>query len=400
MATLTKIDHARELSRLYRAHKEPELVDVPPMRFLMVDGHGDPNDSETFREAVRALYAVAYGLKFAVRRLDAIDYKVMPLEGLWWIPNARVWDFEDKSDWDWTLMVMQPASSPTASFARWSTRASRRRSRRWTGSASRRFEEGAGAQILHTGPFSEERPTLERLHGFIRGQGLIPVGKHHEIYLSDPGRTRPERLRAILRQPGAQRFADGEGASGPGGAPRPGRRYSLHHRLLQQLHRAVVVARRQDDAVLARHIAERDVDPGVGEDPGHHAELPGFSTSVSGIGGPTITSVSPSTLIPAPSSADLRAGNILDQQVDDALALADHRAQTLDVDARVAERLAEPRTFARRIVERHQQVFRHTRPPVPWGSRCTPDASSRQTLVTTTLSFGDAPEPAVLHDAP
>jgi hypothetical protein len=202
--TLTKIDHARELSRLYRPHKEPELVDVPPMRFLMVDGHGDPNDSQTFREAVRALYAVAYGLKFAVRRLDAIDYKVMPLEGLWWIPNARVWDFEDKSDWDWTLMVMQPEFVTEGLVREVAAEGEQKKIAAVDRIRFETFEEGSTGQILHSGPFSEERPTLERLHTFIRGQGLIPVGKHHEIYLSDPGRTRPERLRTILRQPVAE----------------------------------------------------------------------------------------------------------------------------------------------------------------------------------------------------
>jgi hypothetical protein len=204
VAMLTKIDHARELSRLYRSHKEPELVDVPPMRFLMVDGHGDPNDSKTFREAVRALYAVAYGLKFAVRRLDAIDYKVMPLEGLWWIPNARVWDFEDKSDWDWTLMIMQPDLVTDGLVREVVDEGEQKKIPAVDRIRFETFEEGAAAQILHTGPFSEERTTLERLHTFIRGQGLIPVGKHHEIYLSDPGRTRPERLRTVLRQPIAE----------------------------------------------------------------------------------------------------------------------------------------------------------------------------------------------------
>ncbi len=204
MSTLTKIDHARTLSRLYRPHKEPEFVDVPPMRFLMVDGHGDPNDSETFREAVRALYAVAYGLKFAVRRLDAIDYKVMPLEGLWWIPNARVWDFEDKSDWDWTLMIMQPELVMEGLVHEVVAEGDQKKVAAVDRIRFETFEEGRAAQLMHVGPFSEERPTLERLHAFIRADGLIPVGKHHEIYLSDPGRTRPERLRTILRQPVAE----------------------------------------------------------------------------------------------------------------------------------------------------------------------------------------------------
>jgi hypothetical protein len=197
---VTKVDYARAMGHLYRAHGQPELVDVPPMRFLQVDGHGDPNGSATFREAVEALYALSYACKFRVKGHEGLDYKVMPLEGLWWIPNARVWDFSDKSDWDWTLLMMQP--DPVTEDLVVEVReevAARKRlpalDRVYVGA----FEEGPAAQILHVGPWGEERPTLERLYGFIREEGFIPTGKHHEIYLSDPARVAQAKMKTIIR---------------------------------------------------------------------------------------------------------------------------------------------------------------------------------------------------------
>lgn len=202
-----KLDLRRELDGLYDAGAEPVLLQVPPIDFLMIDGHGDPNASASFKEAVQALYAVAYALKFRFKKLaDGVDLAVMPLEGLWWIPDARVWDFDDKSDWDWTLMLAQPeivtSELVTESIA---TVRKRRALAALDGVRFERFEEGQAAQLLHRGPFTAERPTLERLSEFIRQEGFMPSGKHHEIYLSDPQRTKPERLRTIIRQPVAPR---------------------------------------------------------------------------------------------------------------------------------------------------------------------------------------------------
>jgi len=202
-----KLDLRRELDGLYDAGAEPVLLQVPPIDFLMIDGHGDPNASASFKEAVQALYAVAYALKFRFKKLaDGVDLAVMPLEGLWWIPDARVWDFDDKSDWDWTLMLAQPEivtwELVTESIA---TMRKRRALAALDGVRFERFEEGQAAQLLHRGPFTAERPTLERLSEFIRQEGFMPSGKHHEIYLSDPQRTKPERLRTIIRQPVAPR---------------------------------------------------------------------------------------------------------------------------------------------------------------------------------------------------
>jgi hypothetical protein len=196
----TKVDYMRTLRRLYRAHLHPELVDVPAMRFLMVDGHGDPSDTDTFPEAVEALYGLSYALKHRVRELDAIDYDVMPMEGLWWIPNARVWDFSDKSDWDWTLMVMQPEFVKDDLIVETRERvAERSRLPALERVHLGVFHEGLAAQILHRGSYADERPTLERLYAFVRDEGFLPTGKHHEIYLSDPTDTPADRLRTIIR---------------------------------------------------------------------------------------------------------------------------------------------------------------------------------------------------------
>jgi hypothetical protein len=203
--TAAKIDLKHELGDLYKARSQPMLVEVPELSFLMIDGDGDPA-GPAFQEAVDALYATAYGLKFRVRALDGADYRVMPLEGLWWIPNARVWDFEDKSDWDWTLMIVQP-EMVTPELAREVTTAVRakRASPALEHVRLEAYEEGLSVQTMHVGPWEAERPTLERLQMYIAGSDLVPVGKHHEIYLSDPGRVEPDRMRTIVRQPVVRR---------------------------------------------------------------------------------------------------------------------------------------------------------------------------------------------------
>lgn len=106
---MTKIDFKRELRHLYAASADtPVIVDVPEMAFLMVDGEGDPNLSEEYRQAVEALFSVSYALKFTLKRDGTMDYGVMPLEGLWWVDDLSTFTIEDKSSWSWTAMVLQP----------------------------------------------------------------------------------------------------------------------------------------------------------------------------------------------------------------------------------------------------------------------------------------------------
>jgi hypothetical protein len=205
-----KVDYKRELKHLYSAPREPSMVDVPGMAFLMIDGHGDPNTAPEYAAAVQALYAVAYTAKFAIRGTPGeSDFSVMPLEGLWWVPDMATFSVTNKQDWNWTLMIMQPAAV-TATVFRESAEAALRKK---PGLASigrvqlEHFREGPAAQVLHIGPYSEEGPVIERLHDFIADHGYVLSGTHHEIYLSDVRRTAPEKLKTIIRQPLAEAAA-------------------------------------------------------------------------------------------------------------------------------------------------------------------------------------------------
>ena len=196
-----KVDDKRELRQLYAPGREPAIVQVPEMTFLMIDGTGDPNTSPVFRAAVEALYAASYGLKFAIKRgPTGIDHVVMPLEGFWWVPGQPGYPEGGKDEWRWTLMIKQPdeVTSEMAADAIHDA-AVRKPLEAATKLRLERFEEGVAAQVMHVGPFNAERPTIERLMAFIGEQGFEPMGRHHEIYLSDPSRTAPERLKTIIR---------------------------------------------------------------------------------------------------------------------------------------------------------------------------------------------------------
>ncbi len=198
-----KVDFRRQIPA-YRAKRgEFEIVDVPDLRYLMIDGHGDPNTGPAFTDAAEVLYPMAYRLKFASKRLGR-DYVVMPLEGLWWADDMESFtSSRDKSRWDWTLMIMVPDWIGQDMFADAIEQIKakgglRRLSEVRLGSLS----EGRCVQTLHVGSYDDEAETLARMHhDFIGRNGLRMVGRHHEIYLSDARRVAPERLRTILRQP-------------------------------------------------------------------------------------------------------------------------------------------------------------------------------------------------------
>jgi hypothetical protein len=197
-----RIDPKRELKQLYSAGQAPEFVDVPELSFLMIDGHGDPNRSLRYQAAVEALYAVSYTLKFAIKRAGGPDYTVAPLEGLWWAEDMASFSVEDKSDWDWTMMIMQPAEATPELIEKTTHEVAQKKQLPAAAELRlRRYAEGASAQILHLGAYADEGPTIARLHAFIQEHGREKRGKHHEIYLGDPRRTAPERLKTIIRQP-------------------------------------------------------------------------------------------------------------------------------------------------------------------------------------------------------
>lgn len=204
---MEKVDLKRSLDSYQAKQGQFRLVEVPKQQYLMIDGHGDPNTSQEFKDAILALYPVAYKLKFASKQELGKDYTVMPLEGLWWADDMTSFtSARDKSQWDFTLMIMQPewitrdmfriavqkviAKSPPAKLenVRFET-----------------LDEALCVQTLHIGTFDDEKAVLEDMHHvFIPDNNLRMVQKHHEIYLSDFRKVEPAKLRTILRQPVAR----------------------------------------------------------------------------------------------------------------------------------------------------------------------------------------------------
>lgn len=199
-----KVDFKRTLGSYRAARGRFELVDVPDMRYLMVDGHGDPNTSTAWDDALAALYPVAYTLKFASKQELGRDYVVPPLEGLWWADDMDAFTTSrDKSRWDWTAMIMVPDWIEHGAFEAALARAGAKRPPTRLGDVRlESLSEGRCVQTLHVGPFDDEAPVLERMHHEVLPErGLRLDGKHHEIYLSDVRRVAAENLRTILRQP-------------------------------------------------------------------------------------------------------------------------------------------------------------------------------------------------------
>ena len=177
-----------------------EIVEVPRLSFLMVDGRGDPNTSKEYATALQWLFTLSYTMKFQSKAAGR-DYGVSPLEGLWWAEDETRFAQTDKSDWLWTAMIMQPDWIDDAAVA-----AALETTRGKLGEPPESlrlapFEEGLSVQTMHIGPYSAEGPTIARMHQeFLPQNGLTENGHHHEIYLSDPGRTAPEKLKTVIRQ--------------------------------------------------------------------------------------------------------------------------------------------------------------------------------------------------------
>ncbi|MCK5038152.1 MAG: GyrI-like domain-containing protein [Thermoplasmata archaeon] len=205
---MKKIDFKKELKHLYAAgKKEVVTIEVPELNFLMIDGQGDPNTSQDYKDAIETLFSVSYDIKFSIKKGTlAIDYGVMPLEGLWWVDDMSKFDINKKDDWKWTAMIMQPGNDDleiTQEIVDASIQKVKKKKDLPALPKLRfeKYEEGPSAQIMHIGPFSEEGPTIKKIHDHIKENVCKPRGKHHEIYLSDFRRAAPEKLKTIIRQP-------------------------------------------------------------------------------------------------------------------------------------------------------------------------------------------------------
>lgn len=200
---MEKTDLKKQYKTLYSpSAKNFSIIEIPPLQYIMVDGHGDPNTAPVYVEAIQTLYSLAYTLKFHVKKTLDRDFNVMGLEGLWWVPDMRDFSTSQKSEWDWTMMILQPdfitsdlldeakaqagakGKAPLAANARLET-----------------YHEGTSVQVMYFGPYADEGPTIAKMHTFAMEQGYALTGKHHEIYMSDARRVAPEKNKTIIRQP-------------------------------------------------------------------------------------------------------------------------------------------------------------------------------------------------------
>lgn len=197
------LDLKKESKHLYQpSAKEVVAVEVPAFQFLMIDGEGDPNTSQAYAQAVEALFSVSYTAKFMVKKGNlAIDYGVMPLEGLWWADDMSTFLLNDRAQWKWTMMIRQPDFVTPALLQEAINEVGRKKQLPAVPRLRiETFAEGRCAQVLHIGPFSEEGPTIQRVHAFIEARSGLS-GKHHEIYLTDIRRADPAKWKTIIRQP-------------------------------------------------------------------------------------------------------------------------------------------------------------------------------------------------------
>ena len=208
---MKKIDFKKEYKELYRPSvKKESMVNVPKMNYLMIDGQGDPNNSIEFENALESLYGLSYTLKFMYKNKEKpkgyFEYVVPPLEGLWWIKEGVPKDLlllqQSKEDWRWTLMIMIPDFyTPDIIKEAKEILKNKKNPASLSKLYVQSLEEGLCVQIMYIGSYSDEMPTIEKMHKFAADNGYKLRDKHHEIYLSDPRKTAPEKLKTVLRHP-------------------------------------------------------------------------------------------------------------------------------------------------------------------------------------------------------
>jgi hypothetical protein len=210
---MEKLDLKKELKAYYQpSAKKPEIIQIPRFQFTMLDGAiepgMEPGNSLAFQEAVEALYGISYTLKFMLKQRteNPIDYPVMALEGLWWVEDDD-FDIRRKDNWKWTVMILQPDVITPSVFQEGLEKLRKKRGDQpvFTRLRLEDFEEGLCIQLMHIGPYATEPTSVDLMHAFAMSQGYLPrlgdSGKHHEIYLSDPRRAAPEKMKTVLRHP-------------------------------------------------------------------------------------------------------------------------------------------------------------------------------------------------------
>jgi hypothetical protein len=200
---MDKIDLRKKYHDLYSpSKKEFSIISVPPLQYLMIDGSGDPAVAQRYADAIQTLYSLSYTIKFMFKKERAIDYTVMGLEGLWWMPDMNEFSLANRSRWLWTSMMLQPDFITPADFEE-ARRQVLAKGKAPLAAETRleTYAEGLTCQIMYFGAYADEAPTIAAMHKFIAASGYQLTSKHHEIYLSDARRVPPEKNRTILRQP-------------------------------------------------------------------------------------------------------------------------------------------------------------------------------------------------------
>jgi len=205
------LDFVREQKPIYLPKQEPVVVDVPEMLFLMIDGEGQPDGgtpehNQVFQAAVGALYGLVYTIKFSDKKGNApegfLKFKVPPLEGLWWMKDGEAFDMKRPGEWCWTLMIRVPDFVTDKTIAEFADELEQKKGPgAYKSVRLERFIEGPSVQVMHIGPYDTEAQTIRKMHAFAAANGYRLKGHHHELYFGDPRRTKPERLRTVLRQP-------------------------------------------------------------------------------------------------------------------------------------------------------------------------------------------------------
>lgn len=212
-----KLDFKKKYKDLYQPKTVPMIIDVPKMIFIMIDGKGDPNDETgEFTDATELLYGLSYAIKMSSKSgsepLDFFDYVVPPLEGLWWTENDRAFDTRRKDLLVWTLMIRQP-EFVTEEVFKWAVNVLKKKKPGIDPTKPRlaEFTEGLCVQMMHVGPYDTEDVTVKAIDDFARNKGYINaistssnegiILRHHEIYLSDPRKISPDKMRTVVRHP-------------------------------------------------------------------------------------------------------------------------------------------------------------------------------------------------------
>lgn len=198
------IDFRKESA--YKAKPEPQIVDVPKMQFVMVDGSGAPENNQQFVDSMAILYGIVYTIKFWDKKhpapKDYAKFTLTPLEALWWQTDNKLFDNAKLDDWRWTVMIRLPEFVTSELFmAVVNELIEKKESDMYMRARLETFTEGTCAQLLHIGPYDKEEPNILKLHNYAKEAGYQLSGKHHELYFSDPRRTAPEKLKTIIRQP-------------------------------------------------------------------------------------------------------------------------------------------------------------------------------------------------------